>query len=82
MKPTFLAVLAFGKPSTAPAHPKKRGKKRKAAVADDGDGLVAGSQHDQGSIGLAAQKPKLDSLIHVDPTKLVGFIQINHEKKL
>ena len=74
------AVLTFGTPRTATARPKKKGKKRKAA--NDDVGLVAGSQHHQGSIGLAAQKPKLDSHVHVDPTQLVGFKQIKHEKKL
>ena len=76
------AVLAFGTPRTAPARPKKKGKKRSANVGEAGDGVVAGSQHQQGTIGLAAQKPKLDAHIHVDPTQLVGFKQVKHEKKL
>ena len=71
--------LAFGVRATTPAA-RKKGKKRKAEVLDNGDGPAAGSQHQPETIGSNAQRPKLDAHIHVDPKKLVGFKQIKHAK--
>ena len=71
--------LAFGPRIKGPAA-RKKGKKRKAEVIDNGDGPAAGSQHHPETIGSNAQRPKLDAHIHVDPKKLVGFKQIKHAK--
>ena len=71
--------LAFGVRAKTPAA-RKKGKKRKAEVLDNGDGPAAGSQHQPETIGSNAQRPKLDAHIHVDPKKLVGFKQIKHAK--
>ena len=71
--------LAFGVRAKTPAA-RKKGKKRKAEVIDNGDGPAAGSQHQPETIGSNAQKPKLDAHINVDPKKLVGFKQFKHDK--
>ena len=71
--------LAFG-PRIKGSAARKKGKKRKAEVIDNGDGPAAGSQHHPETIGSNAQRPKLDAHIHVDPKKLAGFKQIKHAK--